>query len=160
MTAGWRGRVGLAAAAMAALATSGGCASRHVAWTDRSPVVQPRPSGASPADAPLGYLVLAMPANAALLTDGQMPRYPPGYVYDKSGRYIEDLPNNTEHPTPLQPGEYIVLVGKTDPLGKFHQVQVRIDQGRTTVVGLSDVAEAPRFWELSRRWSRWWRNDP
>lgn len=141
---------------MAALAVGAGCTPQHVAWTDRSAVVQPHPAQASAPEAPQGYLVLAVPPHVGRTGDHQMPLYPPVYVYDKDGRFIEKLPNNTEHPTPLPAGDYIVLVGETAPLGKFRQVQVRIDGGNTTAVHWSDVAEAHRFCALSHQLSHWW----
>lgn len=143
-------RPGAAIGAIVALLVAGGCTPRHVAWMKSSAVVLPQPPPVRAAEGPHGFLVVAASASIGEMSDEDVPLYPPVYVYDQAGRYLEQLPSNTEAPTPLSPGEYIVLVGDTDPLGVFRQVQVRIEDGKTTAVSLSDIARAPSFSELYR----------
>jgi hypothetical protein len=93
-------------------------------------------------------LVVQLPPDVGDAWDENMQHYPPVYVYDRTGQYVRKLANNTEYPTPLAPGDYIVR--ESDAMGEFHQVQVHIGSGKTTAVTRDDVANAPRFWELSR----------
>ena len=132
-----------------ALAVLGGCAPQRVRWMDANPDLVPqRPRQEVRAEQAPGYLVIAM-RHLGQPGDQEMERYPPVYVYDRGGQFLAQLPNNTEFPTQLRPGEYIVLVGETDAWGPFHQLQVRIDGGRTTDVSLADIAHAPGLCGLS-----------
>lgn len=144
------GDVRLARYALIALVTCGGCSPRSPRWTETGMTIQPQPPRAEAREEPRGYLVIQVPPNVGEVGDQEVQHYPPVYLYDQNGTYLEQLPNNTEYPTALAPGAYIVLVGETDPLGEFHQVQVRVENGKTTAVSLADIDGAPHFWELSR----------
>jgi hypothetical protein len=88
-----------------------------------------------------GYLVIEMRPGGQP-GDSEMERYSPVYLYDQQGNFLSQFPNNTEYPKALRPGEYIVLIGESDPLGPFRQVQVHIDDGRTTTVSLAMIQQA------------------
>ncbi len=140
----WRsGRAGRwIAALVVALGAVDGCAPRHVGWRDSDPTILPQGARVDAQLPPHGYLVMEKVAPQKPGAE-QMERYPPIYLYDQQGHFIDQLANNTEYPKPLRAGAYIVLVGEADPLGPFRQVQVRIEDGRTTTVSLADIGQAP-----------------
>lgn len=128
--------------ALLAIGVLGGCAPHHVRWRDASAVVEPQGARAATRPEPRGYLVIAMRPGSDP-GDEEMERYPPVYLYDRDGRFLTQLPNNTEYPQALRSGDYIVLVGEADPLGPFRQLQVRVEDGRTTSVSLAEIEHAP-----------------
>jgi hypothetical protein len=128
--------------ALVALVFLGGCAPQHALWRDTETIIQPQEPRAETQEGHQGYLVIAMRPGQQP-GDAEMERYPPVYLYDQNGNFLNQLPNNTEYPKVLRPGEYIVLIGEADPLGPFRQVQVDIEDGRTTTVSLADIDRAP-----------------
>jgi hypothetical protein len=136
-----------------ALVVCAGCTPKHVSWNDTNAMVQPPPQPVQAEADALGYLVVAM-RHLGQSGDAEQERFPPIYLYGQDGHFLRKLPDNTEHPTALTPGAYIVLIGETGPLGEFHQIQVQIDNGRTTSVSLADIDQAPEFWAMSRLFSK------
>jgi len=132
------------------LLMAAGCTPRNVNWMGETATIQPQPARVEARQQARGYLVIALPPTIGRPGDAEPQHYPPVYVYDQQGRYVEQLWNDTEYPTPLTPGDYIVLIGETDPMGEFHQVQVHVEDGQTTAVSLTDIDRAPQFWELPR----------
>ncbi len=104
-----------------------------------------------PPPAPHGYLSIAR-KNLGDFSDSDEPvLYPPMYLYDQKGTLLRELPDETDSPVALQPGDYIVIVGESgDPMGEFHQLQVRVVDGETTRVSQADIDRAPEFWALER----------
>jgi len=114
-----------------------GCTPSNVSWVNTANTIQP--VAMQPGKAPTARGFLFVETNSL---------YPStGAVYDKSGFYLQPLPNNTSNPlalVALPPGDYIVLVGSTpDPPGGFHQLQVHIEDGQITRVSKADVSQAP-----------------
>lgn len=130
------------ASILVAFALLGGCTPRHVRWVDTDALILPQGTRVGTQPPPHGYLVMAK-------IPGQRPeaeqaeRYPLLYLYDEEGHFLEKLADTTEYPKPLHAGDYIVLVSKADPPGSLRQVQVRIEDGRTTTVSLADIDQAP-----------------
>jgi hypothetical protein len=140
----WRGiqEARRIATILVALVFVAGCGPRHVRWRDSDPTILPQGARVDAQLPPHGYLVMEKVPPQKPGAE-QMERYPPIYLYDQQGTFIGQLANNTEFPKPLRAGDYIVLVGEADPLGPFRQVQVRIEDGRTTTVSLADIGQAP-----------------
>jgi hypothetical protein len=136
----------------------GGCSltPRNVSWLAKEDVVQPEVKKAADAAeyVPHGSLVMELPPHTEDLSDQDPQHYPIAYLYDSKGQFLEELPPNTRNPITLSPGQYIVLVGDEDPMGEFHQVQIRISENRTTYVNLDQIRHAPSFWSLSRALSK------
>jgi hypothetical protein len=141
-------RPALAGGTALALLLVCGCTPQPMHWEGTTPTIGPQAPVAAASPQPKGYLVIQLPPTIGQPGDDEPQHYPPVYVYDRHGQYVQQLWNDTEYPTPLTPGDYIVLVGETDPMGEFHQLQVHVDDGRTTAVSLADIDRAPRFWEL------------
>lgn len=138
----------LASSFVAAMVASG-CTPRHISWIDTYATIEPQVVAGDAPQSGRGYLAIAM-QHLGEPSDEDMEHYPPVYLYDHDGHFLSQLPNNTEHPIALPPAQYIVLVGETDPLGEFHQVQVDVVHGETTTVNLADIQHAPQFWAMSR----------
>ena len=130
------------ASTLVALALLSGCAPRHVSWRSSDDPVLPQGPRVENQQPPHGYLVMEKVPGQKPGAE-QMERYPPIFLYDQQGNLLGKLANNTEYPKPLRAGAYILLVGEADPLGPFRQVQVRIEDGRTTTVSLADIDRAP-----------------
>ena len=142
-----------ACVAAVVLAMAAGCTPRNIHWMDSDALIQPEMVRVDPQQSPTGYLVVA--AQRFDPGDDEVEMYAPIYLYDQSGKFVVKLPNNSENPMPVRPGDYIVLVGEQmDPAGEFHQVQVRVVEGETTTVSQADIDHAPEFWALSRDLSR------
>lgn len=143
-----------ACCATAAVAVVAGCTPRNIGWMPSDPEVGPRPAAAAAAATPRGYLSIVT-QHFGEPGDAEPEEYPPVFLYDRSGKWLAELPNLTDRPMGLAPGEYIVLIGESlDPMGEFRQVQVRIVANETTRVNQSDIAAAPELWALSRALSR------
>lgn len=141
-------------AACAALLLVTGCAPRNIYWMDADAEVGPQVPQPTPTVGPRGYLSVAT-QHFGEPGDEEPEKYPPVFLYDRSGHWLEELSNNTDRPLALAPGEYILLVGESlDPMGEFRQVQLRIDDGRTTRVNQADIDHAPELWALSRTLSQ------
>jgi len=140
----------LAGVAMAALVSVAGCTPRAVYWLDSTQAVQPEAPKPEPVHSPEGFLSIKTQHFGESYYDG-MESFPPVYLYDRNGNLLSTLPNNTDNPMGLQPGDYIVIIGEsTDPMGEFRQLQVHVADGQTTRVSQADIDHAPEFWALSR----------
>ncbi len=121
------------------LGTAYGCtvAPKHVTWRAEAPRIGP---GARSSNTQGGSLLVETEESASASGDDRVTR-DPFYVYScpresSDCRLLDTYSNDIMTPISLAPGDYIV-VAQTQ--GQFRQVQVRIEEGRATVVGLSDL---------------------
>lgn len=132
------------------LALTAACSPRHVQWMATDPTVGPQMVQPAPPSPPHGFLSIVT-QHFGEPGDEETETYPPVFLYDSNGNLVTELPNNTDTPMPLAPGNYIVLIGQSmDPVGQFHQVQVRVVDGKTTRVSQGDIDHAPSFWAMFR----------
>ena len=143
----------VAGIAIAVLAILGGCTPQNISWVASTSTIQPQVPMPQPPPAPHGYLSVERQNLGDFSDSDEAVLYPPMYLYDRNGTLLRELPNENDNPIALQPGDYIVIVGESgDPMGEFHQVQVRVVDGETTRVSQADIDHAPEFWAL-KRWA-------
>ncbi len=130
------------AAVLVALGLLAGCTPQHVRWKNSESPILPEGLPVDAQQPPHGYLVVERIPGLKPGAE-QAERYRPIFLYDRQGNFVAQLPNNADSPRPLPAGDYIVLVGEADPLGPFRQVQVHIEDGRTTTATLAEIEQAP-----------------